>query len=60
MKILKQIYKVARSVLFSVIIFIAALYLILYILLSVPSVQNDLRAIAEREITKYIGGKVSI
>lgn len=60
MKILKQIYKVARSVLFSVIIFIAALYLILYILLSVPSVQNDLRSIAEREISKYIGGKVSI
>lgn len=60
MKILRNIYRVARSLLFSVITFVAAVYLILYILLSVPAVQEDIKGIAEQEATKFLGGEVRI
>ena len=53
---LRNVYRVARSLLFSVIVLVAALYLILYILLSVPFVQNELRDIAQREASKFIKG----
>lgn len=54
---LRNVYRVARSLLFSVIVLVAALYLILYILLSVPFVQNELRDIAQREASKFIKGE---
>lgn len=57
---LRNVYRVARSLLFSVIVLVAALYLILYILLSVPFVQNELRDIAQREASKFIKGDVRI
>ena len=60
MKILRNIYRVARSVLFSVITLVAAIYLILYILLSVPAVQTRIKVIAEKEATKFLGGEVSV
>lgn len=60
MKVLKNIYRVARSLLFSVIIFIAAVYLILYILLSVPGVQNQIRLLAMKEASAFLGGEVEI
>lgn len=60
MKYLRDIYRVARSVLFSVIVFIAAIYLILYVLLSVPRVQDGIKGIVEREASKFLGGKVTI
>lgn len=60
MNIVRNIYKVARSVLFSAIILIAALYLILYILLSIPPVQEKIKAVAQTELTKFLGGEVTI
>ena len=60
MKILRNIYKVARSLLFSVITFVAVVYLISYILLSVPAIQNDIKSLAEREASKFLGGEVRI
>ena len=57
---IRNIYKVARSVLFTAIITVAALYLILYVLLSIPPVQNQIKGIAEAELTKFLGGDVSI
>lgn len=60
MKILRNIYKVARSLLFSVISFVAVVYLILYILLSVPAIQNDIKKLAEKEASKFLGGEVRI
>lgn len=53
---LRNVYRVARSLLFSVIVLVAALYLILYILLSVPFVQNELRDIAQREASNSLRG----
>ena len=58
MKILQIIYKVARSVLFTAIIFVAALYLIIYILLSVPALQNRIKEVARVEA--FLGGDVQI
>ncbi|MDE5676135.1 MAG: hypothetical protein K2I44_12455, partial [Muribaculaceae bacterium] len=60
MKILRNIYRVARSLLFSVITIVAAVYLILYIFLSVPAVQDEIKGVAEKEATKFLGGEVRI
>lgn len=60
MKILQIIYKVARSVLFTAIIFVAALYLIIYILLSVPALQNRIKEVARVEASAFLGGDVQI
>lgn len=60
MKVLINLYKVTRSVFFSVIFLITAVYLILYILISVPAVQNVIRDVAEREASKFLGGDVRI
>lgn len=60
MSAVRNVYKVARSVLFSAIILVAAIYLILYILLSIPPAQNEIKDIAQTELTKFFGGEVSI
>ena len=56
----RNIYKVARSVVFSAIILVAVVYLLLYILLSIPPVQNKIKDIAQTELTKLLGGEVII
>lgn len=50
----------ARSVLFSAMVLVAAVYLLIYILLSVPALQNKLRIVVQREVSAFIGGEVSI
>lgn len=60
MKYIRYIYKVTRGVLFTAIILIGVLYLLLYILLSIPSVQNDIKNTVEREASDFIGGDVRI
>lgn len=60
MNTLQKIYKIARSVLFTVIVTVAALYLILYIVISVPSVQNKIKEIAQKEASKFLGSEVEI
>ncbi len=60
MSAVRNIYKVARSVLFSAIILIVALYLILYILLSIPPVQRKIKDVAQKELTNFLGGEVRI
>lgn len=57
---LRQIYRVARGLLFTAIIFVAVVYLAIYVMLSVPSVQNRIKDIAEREASAYIGSDVEI
>lgn len=60
MKIWRNVYKVARSVLFTAILTVVVLYLLAYVLLSVPPVQNRIKEIAEREASAFLGGKVEI
>ncbi|MDE7412239.1 MAG: translocation/assembly module TamB domain-containing protein [Muribaculaceae bacterium] len=58
--IVKRIYKVLRSVLFTALVAVVALYISLYVLLSIPPVQNYIRNIAEKELSAFLGGKVII
>ncbi len=46
--------------LFTAIIFLAVVYLALYVLLSVPQFQNSVRATAEREVSKFLNAEVKI
>ena len=56
----RSIYKVLRSVLFSVILTAVGLVAALYVIISVPSVQNKLKNIAEKELATLTGGKIKI
>lgn len=60
MKILKEIYRVLRSVLFTAIILAVTLYIIAYVAISLPSVQNILKSIAEDEASKFLKTEVEI
>lgn len=56
----RSIYKVIRSVLFSVILSAVGCVVMLYVLLSLPPVQNALRIRAEKELSSLLGAKVSV
>lgn len=53
-------YKVIRSIILSVIVAAASLYLIAYIILSIPPVQEKIKGVAERELSSFLGGKLEI
>ena len=58
--VLKWCYKVIRSVLVTTLVIAALLPAILFVGLSLPSVQNRLRGVAEKELTNLLGTDVSI
>lgn len=60
MSVLKPIYKAARSVVIVLIMLVVAVYVCLYILLSVPSVQEKVKTLACRELSQVLGGKLEI
>ncbi len=60
MSALRTTYKVLRSLLFTAVISIAVLYVCLYILLSIPAVQNGIKTRAEKEVSKFLNSKVTI
>jgi hypothetical protein len=60
MKYIRNIYKVARGVLFTAIILVGVVYLLLYVLLSIPAVQDDIKNAAEREVSNFLGSEVRI
>lgn len=60
MRKIKGIYRILRSVIFSAIVTMVAFYLILYILLSVPYIQNRIKLLAQKELTLFLGGDVNI
>lgn len=57
---LKVSYKALRSILFSAIIIVGILFGSLYVLLSLPFVQNFIGKTAEEELTSFLGGEVRI
>lgn len=59
-KSLYNIYKVIRSIIVVGILTILSLYIFLYILVSIPSVQNKIKEIGETELTKLLHAKVSM
>lgn len=57
---IKWTYRVVRSILFTAIVFVTFLFVSLYVTLSIPSVQNQVRKEAEKKLTELTGGEVSI
>lgn len=57
---IKWIYKVVRSILFSAIIFVGVLFVSIYILLSIPAVQDKIRSIAEDELSALMTSRLTI
>lgn len=60
MSVLKPIYKVARSVVIVLIMLVVSVYVGLYILLSIPSVQEKVKTMACTELSPVLGGKLGI
>ncbi len=60
MSSVRNIYRVARSILLALIITVISLYLFLYVALAIPGVQNYVKGIAERELSSYLKGNVEI
>ena len=58
--VVRNIYRVVRSILFSAIVAVAALYLIVYVTVSVPAVQDKIRSEAETELSRLFGGQLTI
>ncbi|MDO4336084.1 MAG: translocation/assembly module TamB domain-containing protein [Bacteroidales bacterium] len=57
---MKPIYKAVRSVILVAIMLVAVIYVALYVLLSLPSVQNRVRTVACEELSDLLGGTLDI
>ena len=55
-----RLYKILRIAVVSAMLFVVALYASLYILLNLSSVQHAVRDIAQTELSKLLGAKVTI
>lgn len=56
----KSVYRVCRSVLFTLLALVVTLYAALYVALQVPPVQRLVKGVAEEQLSQLLGGKVSI
>lgn len=59
-KVAIHIYKVVRSIIVSILIAFLTIYSMLYILLSIPAIQNHIREIGESELSKLFNTDVTI
>ena len=57
---LKKVYKVLRNIVVSLILLLVVVFVGLYVTLCVPSVQNNIREIGERELSKLLTTEVRI
>lgn len=60
MKYVKGAYKWVRSIVFSVVMVAVSLYVLLYIAISLPFVQEYIKNIGERELSRLFGNHVTI
>lgn len=60
MSVVKPIYKVLRSVIIFVILLALFVYVGLYVALSIPAVQDEVKTIASRELSRLLGGRLEI
>lgn len=56
----KSVYKVFRSIFFAASLTVIGLFACIYIAVSIPSVQNQIKLRAESELTAFLGSKVEI
>ncbi|MBP5561739.1 MAG: translocation/assembly module TamB [Muribaculaceae bacterium] len=59
-KALKKTYTVVRSVVVTALVLVVVLFVGLYLLLSLPSVQNKVKERGEKELSEYLGTNVTI
>ena len=55
-----HIYKIARSIIVTMLLAFLIVYTALYVVLSVPAVQNKIRTTAEEELSKFLKTNVTI
>ena len=60
MKTIRNIYRVVRSILFSLILTVVGFFLLLYVALSLPPMQNWIKGMAEEELSRLFKTEVSI
>lgn len=60
MHALRYGYRVVRSILFAAVLIVAGLYIVLYLLISIPGIQSKIKDVAERELTKFFKAPASI
>ncbi len=60
MKALRTTYRVIRSILFAAVMTVAGLYIILYLLISIPSVQSWLKNMAQKEASAFLKAPVAV
>lgn len=58
--VVKTIYKIIRSILFSVTLFVVGMYVLAYILVSIPAFTHKVKNIAASELSTLLGGRVEI
>lgn len=59
-RVSKKVYNVLRAVLVTGIVLVVGVYLLAYVLLSLPSVQNRVKSRVEVEVGKYLGTEVTV
>ena len=57
---LRWVYKIIRTILFTAVILIGGLFVSIYLILSIPPVQNYIRERAQKELSEFLGGELSI
>lgn len=60
MNTLRQAYQVFRTVLLTAVLVAVGLYLAAYVLISLPPVQEKIKGVAEKELSGFLGTKISI
>lgn len=60
MSALRTTYKTIRSIVFAAITIVVALYVMLYVVISVPGIHNSIKSQAEKEISNFLGSKIKI
>ena len=58
--VIKALYKVVRSIIFSAALLVVGIYVLAYILLSIPPFTNHVKNTAATELSKITGGQIEI
>ena len=60
MTAVRSVYRVIRSILFATVLTVAALIILLYVVVSIPAVQDRMKTVAEKELAAYLKAPVRI
>lgn len=60
MAVVRNIYKVLRSILFTACAAVIGIFVLLYIVLSIPAVNRQIKSVAEHEVANLIGSRLTV